>query len=100
MKITTLSIVIPAYNEAATIHMILNKIKKVELVDNIQKEIIIVNDCSKDNTREAVLRYMKHNPSMNIVFHEHEVNKKVNILMGSHEGLGDLNVVGGSRCRP
>ena len=75
MKITTLSIVIPAYNEAATIHMILNKIKKVELVDNIQKEIIIVNDCSKDNTREAVLRYMKHNPSMNIVFHEHEVNK-------------------------
>lgn len=75
MKITTLSIVIPAYNEAATIHMILNKIKNVELVNNIQKEIIIVNDCSKDNTREAVLRYMKHNPSMNIVFHEHEVNK-------------------------
>ena len=46
----TLSIVIPAYNEERTIHLILNKVLAVTLRDNIQKEIILVNDCSKDGT--------------------------------------------------
>ncbi|HMW11334.1 MAG TPA: glycosyltransferase, partial [Bacteroidia bacterium] len=44
--IQKLSIVMPAYNEAATIHLILNKVLNVELLNNIKKEIIIVNDCS------------------------------------------------------
>ena len=41
MKIEKLSIIIPAYNEGNTIHLILNKIKSVELIEDIQKEIII-----------------------------------------------------------
>jgi len=53
MKIKKLSIIIPAYNEGNTIHLILNKIKSVNLVDNIQKEIIIVNDYSNDHTEEG-----------------------------------------------
>ena len=54
MKINKLSIVIPAYNEGPTIHLILDKIREVEMVGGIRKEIIIVNDCSTDNTKEAV----------------------------------------------
>ena len=50
MIIKKLSIIIPAYNEGSTIHLILNKVKDVELIHDIQKEIIIVNDCSTDNT--------------------------------------------------
>ncbi len=49
-----LSIVIPAYNEGPTIHFILDKLQRVTLLNNIEKEIIIVNDCSKDNTEEAI----------------------------------------------
>lgn len=49
-EIKTLSIIIPAYNEGPTIHFILDKLKKVALLNNIEKEIFIVNDCSKDNT--------------------------------------------------
>ena len=49
MKITKLSIIIPAYNEGPTIHLILDKIKTVQLVNDIAKEVIIINDCSKDN---------------------------------------------------
>jgi glycosyltransferase involved in cell wall biosynthesis len=49
-----LSIIIPAYNEARTIHLILNKIKEVELAGGFEKEVIIVNDCSKDGTEEAI----------------------------------------------
>ncbi len=70
-----LSIVIPAYNEGPTIHFILDKLQRVTLLNNIEKEIIIVNDCSKDNTEEAVKNYMTQNPSLNIQYFKHEVNK-------------------------
>lgn len=75
MKISTLSIVIPAYNEEATIHLILDRIKAVKLVQGIQKELLIINDCSKDDTKGAIKAYMNANPDMNIMYYEHEVNK-------------------------
>jgi glycosyltransferase involved in cell wall biosynthesis len=71
----TLSIVIPAYNEAATIHLILDKIKAVELVDGINKEVIIVNDCSKDGTIDAIETYRAANKGLNLIVHSHPVNK-------------------------
>lgn len=71
----TLSIVIPAYNEGATIHFILDKVKAVQLIGGLQKEIIIVNDCSKDNTEEAVIAYKKTNPDLPISYYKHEMNK-------------------------
>ena len=75
MKITKLSIIIPAYNEGPTIHLILDKIKTVQLVNDIAKEVIIINDCSKDNTKEAITNYMAKNTALNILYFEHEVNK-------------------------
>jgi glycosyltransferase involved in cell wall biosynthesis len=74
MSISKLSIVIPAYNEGRTIHMILDRIKAVELVNGIAKELIIVNDCSKDDTVEAVNRYMAENLDMDIRFFSQPVN--------------------------
>lgn len=70
-----LSIVIPAYNEGPTVHLILNKIKAVNLLQGIEKEVIIVNDCSKDNTEEAILNYIKQHPDLNIQYVKHDVNK-------------------------
>ncbi|QQL51526.1 glycosyltransferase family 2 protein [Mucilaginibacter ginkgonis] len=70
-----LSIVIPAYNEANTIHLILNKIMAVDLLDDIEKEIIIVNDCSTDDTAGAVANYCAKYPGVNIQYFEHELNK-------------------------
>lgn len=70
-----LSILIPAYNEGKTIHLILNKVKEVKLINGIQKEIIIVNDCSKDNTKEAIELYIKENPEMNIRLFNQEYNQ-------------------------
>jgi len=74
MSISKLSIVIPAYNEGRTIHMILDRIKAVQLVNDIAKELIIVNDCSKDDTVEAVNRYMAANEDMDIRFFSQPVN--------------------------
>jgi len=75
MSIQKLSIIIPAYNEGNTIHLILNKVKAVQLLNNLEKEIVIVNDCSTDHTSTSVRNYMAANPELNIQFYEHEVNK-------------------------
>ncbi len=75
MNFSTLSIIIPAYNEGRTVHFILNKIKEVQLTNGIKKEVIIVNDCSKDNTEEAILNYKSENPELNLQYYKHEVNK-------------------------
>jgi glycosyltransferase involved in cell wall biosynthesis len=72
---TKLSIVIPAYNEARTIHHILDLVADVQLLNNIQKELIIVNDCSTDNTEEVLTEYIKNHPGLNIQYFKHEVNK-------------------------
>jgi glycosyltransferase involved in cell wall biosynthesis len=75
MIITTLSIIVPVYNEEATIALILNNIKNVNLVNDIKKEIIVINDCSTDNTGNEIENFISENPSVNIHYCKHEVNK-------------------------
>lgn len=75
MKINTLSIIIPAFNEAATIHLILDKINSVVLMNGIQKEIIIIDDCSTDGTEQAVKAYQDSNNRLQIHFYKHDTNR-------------------------
>jgi glycosyltransferase involved in cell wall biosynthesis len=70
-----LSIIIPAYNESKTIHLILDKVKNVTLLNEIHKEIIVVNDCSTDDTEECILKYIENNSDLKIKYFEHEINK-------------------------
>src|SRR6185437_7833849 len=90
-----LSIVIPAYNEGPTIHNILNKIKAVKLVANMEKEVIIVNDCSKDNTEEAILAYQATNSDFPITYFKHDVNqgKGAALHTGIEHATGDYLVI-------
>jgi len=75
MSLKKLSIIMPAYNEGRTIHLILDKVKAVDLVDNITKEIIIINDCSTDDTEQAIQNYITLNPTLNIQYFKHDINK-------------------------
>ncbi|WMI69846.1 glycosyltransferase family 2 protein [Mangrovimonas sp. YM274] len=95
MKVTTLSIVIPAYNEALTIYMILDKVRKVELLNSIEKEILIVNDCSLDNTTEIVKSYIENHPTINIKYFEHHINmgKGSALHTGIKNATGDYIVI-------
>ncbi len=90
-----LSIVIPAYNEGRTIHLILDKIKAVKLAEGVEKELIIVNDCSKDNTEEAILFYQKNNPDIDIQYRKHAVNKGKGAALhtGIKEASGDYIII-------
>ena len=91
----TLSIVIPAYNEGRTIHLILDSVKKVELDGGLRKEVIIVNDCSSDNTEQAILDYQRNNPELNIQYRRHEVNqgKGAALHTGIREARGEFIVI-------
>lgn len=73
--IEKLSIIIPAYNEGRTIHFILDKVKKVNLINSIKKEVIIVNDCSTDDTERVIENYILTNPILNIQYFKHDINK-------------------------
>ncbi len=90
-----LSIVIPAYNEARTIHLILDKVRAVELPDGLQKEVIIVNDCSTDDTAGAIQRYAEQYPNMGIAYKAHEVNqgKGAALHTGIAEATGDFIII-------
>ena len=90
-----LSIVIPAYNEAATIHSILDKIISVNLIENLTKEIIIVNDFSKDDTVGIVEKYIKINSSHNIRIFSQEKNKGKGAALrkGIELATGDLLII-------
>ena len=65
----------PAYNEERTIHLILDKIRDVDLLRGIEKEVIIVNDSSRDNTEQSVMKYKNDNPSLNIRYVKHDYNQ-------------------------
>jgi glycosyltransferase involved in cell wall biosynthesis len=60
----TLSIIIPAYNEEKTIVALLQKVAETKLIDDIQKEIIVVDDCSNDATEALVLDYKAERPEL------------------------------------
>lgn len=70
-----LSIIIPAYNEAQTIQQILDAVLAVELINNFEKEIIVVNDCSKDETSSIVVQYITLHTNVNIKLVEQPYNQ-------------------------
>ncbi|HET9506198.1 MAG TPA: glycosyltransferase family 2 protein [Hymenobacter sp.] len=95
VKITTLSIVVPVYNEARTIHQILDLLRDLELVQGIQKEIILVNDCSTDNSADVIRAYAARSPELHLRLLEHSVNqgKGAALHTGIREATGDYVII-------
>ena len=90
-----LSIVIPAYNEGNTIQIILDRVRTVELITNIEKELVVVNDCSTDHTEEKVFEFQQQHPGTSIKYSRHGVNqgKGAAIHTGIKEATGDFIIV-------
>lgn len=90
-----LSIIIPVFNEGNTVHLILDKIKNVVLPENISKEIIIINDCSNDNTDESVKKYISENKTLDIIYLQHQQNsgKGAALHTGISKASGDFTII-------
>jgi len=97
-SIRKLSIIIPAYNEEKTIATILDRINEVKLISNIEKEVIIVDDCSKDRTGQVAQAYMSSNSELTINYFKylrHEINqgKGAAIHTGIAQATGEYLLV-------
>ena len=93
--VSKLSIIIPVYNEEKTILDILNKVCKVNLIYNISKEILIVNDYSTDRTEMVVKIYIEENPDFNIKYFKHNKNqgKGTAIHTGINNATGEYLII-------
>ncbi|MBG8554411.1 glycosyltransferase family 2 protein [Hymenobacter guriensis] len=95
VKFDTLSIVVPVYNEARTVHQILDRLRVLELVNGIRKEIILVNDCSTDASAAVLAAYAAQYPELNLRLLHHAVNqgKGAALHTGIREATGDYVII-------
>ena len=94
LKINKLSIIIPVYNEEKTIKIVLESLKKLVLINKIKKEIIVVNDFSKDSTEKIVNDFIKKNKEDKIIYLSHKKNlgKGAALNTGLKNFTGDIVV--------
>jgi len=94
-QVESLSVVIPAFNEVKTIHLILDKVRKVELLNDMKKEIIVVDDCSSDDTYRALESYISQNniDDIQICRHEKNMGKGAALHTGISKAKGDYVII-------
>ncbi|MDA0836274.1 MAG: glycosyltransferase family 2 protein [Planctomycetota bacterium] len=89
MSAPTLTVLIPAYNEAATIEQIL---EKVEAVD-IDKEILVIDDCSSDDTADIVERIFKNKEHRHLIQQTRNQGKGAALRTGVQKATGDIVII-------
>ena len=91
-KTKTLSIVIPCYNEKNTINKILDEVNEVDL-GKTKKEIIIVDDGSKDGTRDILKKRAQKDKSIKLIFQKSNQGKGAALKKGILESKGDVVII-------
>lgn len=85
-----LSVIIPTYNEDKTVSKVIEKVKKTK-INNIEKEIIIVDDFSTDNTK-SILKKLG-DKSLKIFYHNKNIGKGAAIRTGLENSTGDIILI-------
>tara|TARA_B110000971_G_scaffold221615_1_gene269508 strand:+ start:2737 stop:3450 length:714 start_codon:yes stop_codon:yes gene_type:complete len=91
--IKSLSIIIPVFNESLTIYKLLDTVNNLVIKNDIRKEIIVINDFSKDNSKKEILRFIEEKKSLSITFIENDFN------VGKGGSIKEaLKIVSGDYC--
>ena len=85
-----ISIIIPCYNEEKTLYEIYQKVNNI---DNFEKEIIIIDDCSKDNTQKVISKIKDENPLVKTEKHENNLGKGGGIRTGLKLATGNIVLI-------
>ena len=89
-----LSVVIPVYNEERTIADILQKVTEVQLLNNLEKELILVDDYSKDGSVEIIQKFQQENEiELQLLKHPKNQGKGAALHTGIQAATGDLIVI-------
>ena len=90
-----LSILIPVFNESKTIYEVLEKVNDVTLIQEIEKEIVVVNDCSTDTSLREIERYIQNFPNQGIFLVSHQINqgKGATLRTGIGYATGDYTII-------
>jgi glycosyltransferase involved in cell wall biosynthesis len=93
--IKKLSIIIPVFNEKKTIFKLLGIVEGVALINKIDKELIVVDDCSTDGSLEEIKRYISETPNHLITLVQHPINigKGGSIRTGIQKANGDYTII-------
>jgi glycosyltransferase involved in cell wall biosynthesis len=86
-----LSIVMPVYNEAATVEEIIRNVASVDA--GVEKELVIVDDCSTDGGRDILRKLRDEHPEWKFVFHDMNRGKGAAVRSGFKAATGDIVVV-------
>lgn len=86
-----LSIVIPVYNEAATIRRIVDLVRSVDV--GLDKELLLVDDCSRDGTREVLQEMATDLPEVKVLYHEVNRGKGAALRTGFAAATGDIVLI-------
>lgn len=86
-----LSVIMPAYNERATIREIVSRVLSVDL-GTVERELIIVDDGSSDGTRD-ILKELEQQPHVRVLFQPHNQGKGAAVWRGIRESTGDMVVI-------
>jgi len=91
-SLETLSIVIPVFNEVNTIQEIIERVREVHLPQVANREIVIVDDYSKDGTKELLAAY-KDQDTFKIIFHDRNRGKGAALRSGIAETTGSIVII-------
>lgn len=83
----------PAYNEEKTLRAIVEKVIEVKLPDGFEKEIIIVNDCSKDKTKEIAEELAKTYNNIILINNPQNMGKSQSVRNGILKSTGDVVII-------
>ncbi len=89
----TLSVVIPVYNEIKYLERVIGRVENAKLPEGVERQIVCVDDCSTDGTRDLLRDLASKRPHLRVLYHEQNQGKGAAIRTGLTQAEGDILLI-------